>query len=98
MAVSFDRLPKYGLNEINVCAVVDRQIHIDTELSELKDALLSTTVNTDGHIQQFTAASDKMVEAVHTSYVGDRHDQWTAAAACSYMQEHSNADVIGSTQ
>ena len=66
VAVSIDRLPKYGPNEINVCAVVDRQIHIDTELSELKDALHSTTVNADGHIQQFTAASDKMVEAVHT--------------------------------
>lgn len=66
VAVAIDRLPKYGPNEINVCAVVDRQIHIDTELAELKDALHSTAPNTDGHIQQFTAASDKMIEAVHT--------------------------------
>ena len=27
VAVSIDRLPKYGPNEINVCAVVERQIH-----------------------------------------------------------------------
>ena len=32
-AVSVDRLPKYGPNEINVCTVADRQLHIDSELA-----------------------------------------------------------------
>lgn len=40
-AVSMERLPKYGPNEINVCTVVDRQIQIDKELNELKDAYVN---------------------------------------------------------
>jgi hypothetical protein len=67
VAVSIERLPKYGQNEINVCAVVDRQIHINAELTELKNVLHTTTANNDKHIEQFTAASEKIVEAAHAS-------------------------------
>ena len=36
-AVSLDRLPRYGPNEINICAVVDRQLNADKDLAEMKD-------------------------------------------------------------
>jgi hypothetical protein len=64
VALSIDRLPKYGPNEINICSVVDRQIQIDTELSDLKQALHNTTGI--GYTEQFATTSDKMIEAVHT--------------------------------
>lgn len=35
-AVSLDRVPMYGPNEINVCAVVDRQLAVDNQITELK--------------------------------------------------------------
>jgi hypothetical protein len=65
IAISIGRILKYGSNETNVCAVVDRQIHISTKFTELKNPLHTTTANTDEHIEQFTAASEKIVEAEH---------------------------------
>ena len=44
-AMSLDRLPRYGPNEINICAVVDRQLNVDKDLAELKDKL--NVVSTD---------------------------------------------------
>jgi hypothetical protein len=44
-AMSLDRLPRYGPNEINICAVVDRQLNTDKDLAELKDKL--NTFSTD---------------------------------------------------
>lgn len=58
-AVSMERLPKYGPNEINVCTVVDRQLHIDKELVELKDAL---NFNNDA---QLITVGDKMMDTVN---------------------------------
>jgi hypothetical protein len=40
-AMSLDRLPRYGPNEINICAVVDRQLNTDKDLAEMKDKLTS---------------------------------------------------------
>ena len=34
-ALQLDRVPKYDPEEINVCAVVDRQVHTDTVLGDL---------------------------------------------------------------
>ena len=43
-AVSLDRIPKYGSNEINVCSVIDKQSHMDTELNELKNQLQDVSI------------------------------------------------------
>jgi len=45
-ASALDRLPKYAPEEINICAVVDRQIHADVVLGDLKvkvDSLCDTS-------------------------------------------------------
>jgi hypothetical protein len=66
-AVSIDRSPKYGPNEINVCTVVDRQQQIDKELNDLKEALLISSANSYSGSEQFLiASSDKILEAVNT--------------------------------
>lgn len=59
-AVSIDRIPKYGPNEVNVCAVADKQIHIDKELAELKEAL-----HGNGEAL-FSAKSEKMLDQINT--------------------------------
>ena len=46
-AAALDRLPKYAPEEINICAVVDRQIHADGVLGDLKvkvDSLCCVTL------------------------------------------------------
>jgi hypothetical protein len=63
-AVSINRLPKYGPNEINVCSVVDRQVHIDKELIELKSALHQAA--TSDSTLQLADTCDKVVEAAHS--------------------------------
>lgn len=50
----------YGPNEVNVCAVADKQIHIDKELAELKGAL-----HGNGEAL-FSATSEKMLDQVNT--------------------------------
>ena len=55
-----DRLPKYGPKEVNVCAVVDRQLHIDKDLTELKEAL---SANNDARLNM---VGDRMMDAVNT--------------------------------
>jgi hypothetical protein len=66
-AVSIDRLPKYGPNEINVCAVVDRQQQIDKELHELRETLFSSSANNSSSSEQLlSTASDKILDAVNT--------------------------------
>ena len=66
-AVSIDRLPKYGPNEINICTIVDRQQQIDKELNDLKETVIITSVNNSCSSDQlFTAASDRILEVVNT--------------------------------
>jgi hypothetical protein len=67
-AVSMDRLPKDGPNEINICTVVDRQLHIDQELTELKSALHETAAYNSSSTAQLGNANDKMVDAIHTRF------------------------------
>jgi hypothetical protein len=59
-AMSLDRLPKYGPNEINVCAVVDRQLIVDQELAELKDRFNILT------------ADSASVSTITTELIGDQ--------------------------
>lgn len=100
VAVSLDRLPKYGPNEINVCTVVDRQIHIDAELSELKQALHNTTA--EGYIEQFAATSDKMIDAVHTRLTSATDtingQLQQLAAICRNIQTMSSSATHNSSQ
>lgn len=44
-AAALDRLPQYGPNEINICAIVDKQLQLDKQLSSLS----STFEETLGH-------------------------------------------------
>jgi len=43
-AVNIGRLPQYGPEEINLCAVVDKQVHLDTKVTEIASQI-STLVN-----------------------------------------------------
>jgi hypothetical protein len=72
-AMSLDRLPKYGPNEINVCAVVDRQLIVAQELAELKDRfnILTTdsasvsTITTELIGDQLKPVSDKIQDQLN---------------------------------
>jgi hypothetical protein len=66
-AVSMDRLPKYGPNEINICTVMDRQLQSDRELIQPKSALHETAANSSS-TAQLTYANDKMVDAIRTRF------------------------------
>jgi hypothetical protein len=67
-AVAMDRLPKYGPNEINICTVVDRQIQIDQELTQLKSALHETAAINSSSSAQMANAHDTVVDALHTRF------------------------------
>ena len=54
-AMSLDRLPRYGPNEINNCAVVDRQLNADKDLTELKDKLDIFSID---RVSNLTISSD----------------------------------------
>lgn len=38
-AATLDRLPRYGPNDINICAVVDKQLQLDKQLSNMNNTL-----------------------------------------------------------
>jgi len=64
-AVALDRMPHYGPNEINICAVVDKQVHLDKELLQLNkkvvDSLANNRVATICAVEdQLKILSDKM--------------------------------------
>ena len=42
-ASNFDKLAKYGPEEINLCAVVDKQVHLDTKVSEIARQISTLT-------------------------------------------------------
>jgi hypothetical protein len=44
-AAALDRLPKYGPEEINLCAVVDRQVHTDATVEAIKLKIDTMSVN-----------------------------------------------------
>ena len=58
IAVSLDRVPSYGPNEINVCAVVDRQLNMDKQITELRQKMDNlNAVQTDSAMATPIAAS-----------------------------------------
>ena len=64
VAVSIDRIPRYGPNEINICTVVDRQICVDQELTEIKNILHDETTKYSNQVAQLAAASDRANESL----------------------------------
>ena len=67
-ALSYDRLPKYGPEEINVCAVVDKQIHTDSKLVELC-AKIDTLSADPGSLATISATiSDSDINKISNSF------------------------------
>ena len=101
-AVSMDRLPKYGPNETNICTVVDRQLQIDQELTQLKSALHETAANNSSSTAQLINANDKIVDAIHTRFtaVTDTfHGQLQQLEAiCKNIQVMTSAATSNATQ
>jgi hypothetical protein len=81
-AVSIERLPKYGPNEINICTVVDRQLHIDKELSDLRSSMHGAAT-VDNHGAHLVAAYSKTIEDMSDMYNGQLRK---LEAVCSNIQ------------
>lgn len=67
-AVDFDRVPHYGPEEINICAVVDRQVRADASIEQLTRAVESLLEQDASRATSETAIMDKVetiVEAVN---------------------------------
>ena len=69
-AVSMERLPKYGPNEVNVCAVVDRQLQLDKELNALKDAHASNDAKLNAVCDKTMNAVSKRLNTVTDTFNG----------------------------
>ena len=69
-AVSMERLPKYGPNEVNVCTVVDRQLQLDKELNVLKDALVNNDAKLNAVCDKTTDAVSKRLNTVTDTFNG----------------------------
>lgn len=64
-AVNFDRIPHYGPEEINMCAVVDRQVRADASIEQLTRAVEFLTAERDETVMTpQIAVADKVIEAV----------------------------------
>jgi len=63
-AMSLDRLPRYGPNEINICAVVDRQQILDTQI--------------EGVTRQLTQVADNSCTMDAVKCIDDRVKMMTA--------------------
>jgi hypothetical protein len=71
-AISMDRLPKYGPNEINVCSIVDRQQLIDQEVAEIKGSLHEMADfdrNSSAQLAQQTASLATQITTLHQQMV-----------------------------
>jgi ribosome-associated translation inhibitor RaiA len=66
VAASLDRLPRYGPNEINVCTVVDKQLHVEQQLTELTLNVQNETSKCYNQVAQLAAANDKANAALQT--------------------------------
>lgn len=66
MQLTLDRIHKYGRNEINIYTVVDKQICVEQELTELKSILQDETTKCSQQVAQLVAASDRASESLCT--------------------------------
>ena len=92
VAENLDQLPKYGPEEINICAVVDRQRVIDTNLSALATRLDDMEKTTDGSVNNTALAS-------LTSTMADLDKKMTnAMEMLSARIENNNACIAAVTE
>lgn len=63
-AANFDRIPHYGPEEINICAVVDRQVRTDASIAQLTQAVESLLISQD---ESFTPPVNQVLEKVAES-------------------------------
>jgi hypothetical protein len=63
-AANFDRIPHYGPEEINICAVVDRQARTDASIAQLSQAVESLLISRD---ESVTPSVNEVFEKVAES-------------------------------
>ena len=86
-AVSFDRVPSYGPNEINVCAVADRQHNMDKQITELRQKMddLSAVQTDSALITPITASIfDNQLKPI-TDKIQDQLNAFTST--CNKLHE-----------
>lgn len=104
VAAELDRLPKFGPEELNVCAVVDRQQKSDAvvsrlsnEVEQLKQALHTDSPPFAAGQEVFTSAMveiQKRIDAFHSS-VNSRIDHLNSV--CTQLNISVNANAINAT-
>jgi hypothetical protein len=94
-AVSMERLPKYGPNEVNVCTVVDRQLQLDKELNVLKDALVNNDAKLNAVCDKTTDAVSKRLNTA-TDHVAKNRTSTTPATPTD--DRSANIIVFGLTE
>lgn len=62
-AATLDRLPHYGPNDINICAIVDKQLQLEKQLSSLNSTLEEKLVNNS--VETKDAIENKFKEITH---------------------------------
>ena len=80
VAANFDRLPKYGPEELNICSIADRQSRLDYDVQTLahsvEDARISANIGNQlegcmvtlqGHMDKLSAACDKVLAVAATT-------------------------------
>jgi hypothetical protein len=80
VAANFDRLPKYGPEELNICSIADRQSRLDYDIQALahsvEDARISANIGDQlegytatlrDHIDKLSAACDKVLAVAATA-------------------------------
>ena len=90
VAAAYDRLPSYGPEELNVCAVVDKQKQTDCRLAELSakvDLLASSKLSTTAGVsnvdaQSIVASLGEQLKAA-TSALQDQMSQLVTACSLS---------------
>ena len=69
-AATLDRLPRYGPNDINICAVVDKQLQLDKQLpslnNTLEEKLVQNRVETTDAIEvKFKEITDQLQDSLN---------------------------------
>jgi uncharacterized protein YdbL (DUF1318 family) len=80
VAANFDRLPKYGPEELNICSIADRQSRLDYDIQALahsvEDARISASIGDQlegytatlrDHIDKLSAACNKVLAVAATA-------------------------------
>lgn len=91
-AIAFDRLPRYGPEELNVCAVVDKQVHTEATVRDLSakvDALAAAAV---GH----NMSADSVLVDMIVRSVDQKIQDSSKTIDCQLQQLVSVCDALAS--